>query len=88
MRIIGAREPGSDRVVIRNSVDDIVVQLSATGPTTEEVVPDIGRNGEDGVLYRRVYKDRSGKRWSYKNMDAHPSFQLMDNPELYVTCSP
>ena len=62
--------------------------LAAVGPVTEEVISNVGRNGEDGIIRKRVYADNDGKRWIYKNLDAHPSFQSAENSKLYISCFP
>ena len=88
LRITGTQEPGADIVKIRNSSDGIVMTLAAVGPVTEEVISNVGRNGEDGIIRKRVYADNDGKRWIYKNLDAHPSFQSAENSKLYISCFP
>ena len=88
LRINGSREPGGDTVNIRNSNNTIVLRLTATGPVTEEVLSGVGRNGEDGFIQKRVYVDDNKKRWIYKNWDAHPSFEFVENPSVAISCFP
>ena len=88
LRINGIKEPGADIIKIRNSRNEIVIQFAAKGPETEEVISGVGRNGEDGIIRKRVYVDRNGKRWIYKNWDAHPSFQSTEDVDLNISCYP
>ena len=88
LHIVGSREPGSDIVDVRNSSNEIVLTLRAAGPVTEEVIPNVGRNGEDGIIRKRVYKDADGKRWIYQNLDAHPSFRSTEDSDLVISCFP
>ena len=88
LRIIEVQQPGSDIVRIRDSSNEVVVELSAQGPLTEEVLSGVGRNGEDGIVRKRVYRDGNGARWIYKNWDAHPIFQSAENSELNISCFP
>ena len=88
LRINGSREPGGDAVNIRNSSNKTILRLTATGPVTEEVLSGVGRNSEDGFVQKRVYIDGNKKRWIYKNWDAHPSFKLLENPNMVIYCSP
>ena len=88
LRINGTVEPGADIVKVRNSNNKIVIQFNAMGPKTEEVISGVGRNGEDGIIQKRVYVDNNGKKWIYKNWDAHPSFQSTENSDLYISCFP
>ena len=88
LRINGTAEPGADFVEVRNSSNKIVIQFNAMGPITEEVISGVGRNGEDGIIQRRVYVDNNGKKWIYKNFDAHPSFQSTENSDLFISCFP
>lgn len=85
--ISGAREPGQDNVMIRSNDGRIKLKLNAVGPLSETVIPDIGRNGEDGIKLQRVYKDSSGRRWIYSNVDAHPSFTLHSSQRVAFSCS-
>ena len=79
---------GSEEVDVRNSSNEIVLTLHAAGPVTEEVIPNVGRNGEDGIIRKRVYKDADGKRWIYQNLDAHPSFRSTEDSDLVISCFP
>ena len=88
LRIVGMREPGADIVKIRDSSNKIVIKFAAMGPEIEEVLSGVGRNGEDGIIRKRVYADDNGKRWIYKNWDAHPSFQSTENSDLNISCFP
>ena len=88
LRIVGSREPGSDIVELRNSINEIVLTLHAAGPVTEEVIPNVGRNGEDGFMSKRDYKDEDGNKWIYQNLDAHLSFRSTTNPSLVISCFP
>ena len=88
LRIIEIKEPGSEIVKIRDSSNKIVIEFFAKGPKTEEVLSGVGRNGEDGIIHKRIYSDRNGTRWIYKNWDAHPTFQSKENSELNISCTP
>ena len=88
LHIVGSREPGSDIVDVRNSSNEIVLTLHAAGPVTEEVIPNVGRNGEDGFMSKRDYKDEDGNKWIYQNLDAHLSFRSTTNPSLVISCFP
>ena len=88
LRIIKAREPGSDVVIIRTQSNQTAIKLTATGPKIEITVPNVGRNGEDGIMVKRVYSDSEGRRWIYSNWDAHPTFKLLENNEVAIHCSP
>ena len=87
LRIIEIQEPGSEIVRIRDSSNKIVIEFSAKGPKTEEVLSGVGRNGEDGIIHKRIYADSNGTRWIYKNWDAHPSFQSTENSESNISCT-
>ena len=86
--ISGAREPGQENVMIKANDGRLRLKLSAVGPLTESVIPDIGRNGEDGIKIQRVYKDASGRKWIYSNVDAHPAFALYANQRIAISCFP
>ena len=88
LRITEIREPGSESVKIRDSSNKIVINFSAKGPITEEVISGIGRNDEDGIIRKRIYTDGNGTTWVYQNWDAHPRFQSIENSELNISCYP
>ena len=88
LKIIEVKEPGSEIVKIRDSSNKIVIEFFAKGPKTEEVLSGVGRNGEDGIIHKRIYSDKNGTRWIYKNWDAHPTFQSTGNSELNISCTP
>ena len=88
LRIIEIQEPGSEIVRIRDSSNKIVINFSAKGPITEEVISGIGRNDEDGIIRKRIYTDGNGTTWVYQNWDAHPRFQSIENSELNISCFP
>jgi len=88
LRIIKAREPGSDLVVIRTKTNGIALRLTSAGPPAEVIVPNAGRNGEGGIMLKRVYKDASGKRWIYSNWDAHATFAPYEKSDVVINCHP
>ena len=88
LRIIEIKEPGSEIVKIRDSSNKIVIEFFAKGSKAEEVLSGVGRNGEDGIIHKRIYSDKHGTRWIYKNWDAHPTFQSTENSELNISCTP
>ena len=88
LRINKASEPGSDVVVIRTQDNKTTIKLTAAGPQTQITVSNVGRNGEDGIMAKRVYTDNAGRRWIYSNLDAHPTFKLDENSEVVISCSP
>ena len=88
LRIIEAQKPGSEFVRIMDSSNKVVVEFSAQGPMTQEVLPGVGRDGEDEIVLKRTYLDANGTRWIYKNRDAHPVFQSIENSELSISCFP
>ena len=88
LKIIEVKEPGSEIVKIRDSSNKIVIEFFAKGPKTEEVLSGVGRNGEDAIIHKRIYSDKNGTRWIYKNWDAHPTFQSAENSELNISCTP
>lgn len=86
--ISGAREPGHNNVLIRAKDGKVKLKLNSIGPLTEVIIPDVGRNGEDGIKSQRVYKDATGRRWIYSNLDAHPVFTLYNNQRVSFACHP
>tara|TARA_Y100000766_G_C18903806_1_gene604752 strand:+ start:1895 stop:2281 length:387 start_codon:yes stop_codon:yes gene_type:complete len=88
LRIIEIQEPGSEIVRIRDSSNKIVIEFFAKGPKTKEVLSGVGRNGENGIIHKRIYADSNGTRWIYKNWDAHPTFQSTQNSESNISCTP
>ena len=88
LRIIEAQKPGSEFVRIMDSSNKVVVEFSAQGPMIQEVLPGVGRDGEDEIVLKRTYLDANGTRWIYKNRDAHPVFQSIENSELSISCFP
>ena len=88
LKIIEIQEPGSESVKIRDSSNKIVINFSAKGPITEEVISGIGRNDEDGIIRKRIYTDGNGTTWVYQNWDAHPRFQSTRGSELNISCFP
>ena len=88
LRIDKASEPGSDVVVIRTQDNKRAIKLTAAGPQTQITIPSVGRNGEDGIMTKRVYTDNVGRRWIYSNLDAHLTFKLEENSDVVISCSP
>ena len=88
LRIIEIQEPGSEIVKIRDSSNKIVIEFFAKGSKAEEVLSGVGRNGENGIIHKRIYTDGNGTRWIYKNLDAHLTFQSTENSELNISCTP
>lgn len=88
LRIIKANEPGSEVVIIRTRSNVTAIKLTAAGPETEVVVPNVGRNGEDGVMVKRAYSDSKGRRWICSNWDAHPAFKLHETNSVAIHCCP
>ena len=88
LRIIEAKEPGSDQVLIRSKVNRIAIKMTSKGPLTEEAISNIGGSGRDGIIQKRIYKDEHGRRWIYSNWDAHPTFRLYGGKHVSIFCYP
>ena len=88
LRIVETQKPGSEIVRIMDSSHKVVIEFYAQGPMTEEVLPGVGRDGEDEIVRKRTYVDGNGAQWIYKNRDAHPIFQSTENSELNISCFP
>ena len=88
LRIIEAQKLGSEFVKIMDSSNKVVVEFSAQGPITEEVLSGVGRDGEDEIVRKRTYVDANGTIWIYKNRDAHPVLQSIENSKLNISCFP
>jgi hypothetical protein len=73
---------------IRNDDRSESLTFAPAGALTEEVGPPVGRNGEIGIGYKRVYIDNGGDRWLYSNIDAHISLVSYGNQQVFFSCHP